>query len=159
MGDPRPLVIGLGNEHRHDDRCGLDVVRSLRSRLGVDVELVEAGDDPTDLLDLWEDRPLTYVVDAVRSDRTPGTVHRFEVTEATDLSGFPVTSTHGLSLGDAIRLGRTLGRRPGRLVIYGIEAETVEPGSGLSPAVARAVEDVVWRLAEEIVVDREGAHA
>jgi hydrogenase maturation protease len=150
MGASVPLVIGLGNEHRRDDRCGLDVVRSLRARLGVEARLLEGGDDATDLLDLWEGAALVYVVDAIRSGRPPGTIHRVEVDRTVAPTELPRTSTHGLSLGDAIALARALGRLPSRLVVFGIEAGDLSTGSGLTPAVAAAVDRTTWQLAEEI---------
>ncbi len=154
-----PLVIGLGNEHRRDDGCGLEVVRTLQRRLGVEARLVEGGDDATDLLDLWEAAGTVYVVDAVRSGRLPGTVHRFEVERGERFTGLPVTSTHGLSLGEAVALGRALGRFPQRLVVFGIEAADVGPGSGLTAPVATAVEEVSWRIAEELAVEEEAVDA
>ncbi len=147
-----PLVIGLGNEHRHDDGCGLEVVRGLRRHLGVEARLIEGGDDATDLLDLWEGSETVYVVDAVRSSRSPGTIHRFEVKGTGPIERLPVTSTHGLSLSQAIALGHALGRLPPRLLVFGIEVGDVGMGPGLSPAVAAAVEEVTWRIAEDLTV-------
>ncbi|HYK93792.1 MAG TPA: hydrogenase maturation protease [Thermoplasmata archaeon] len=154
-----PLIIGLGNEHRRDDRCGLDVVRGLQAHLGVDARIVEGGDDASDLLDLWDGAGTVYVVDAIRSGRPSGTLHRFEIGSTPPPAGLPVTSTHGLSLADAIALGRALGRMPRRLVVYGIEVQDVSTGSGLTPAVAAGVADAIWRLAEEIATTSEVAHA
>lgn len=146
----RPLVIGLGNEHRHDDRCGLDVVRTLRDLRLPDARVVEGGDDATELLDLWDGVARVVVVDAMRSGRPPGTVHRFDVDPERPPEPLPVTSTHGLSLNEAIGLGRALGRLPMSLVVYGIEVADVTPGSGLSGPVAGSVPGVADRIAEEI---------
>ncbi len=157
--DALPLVIGLGNEHRRDDGCGLEVVRTLQKRLGVEARLVEGGEDATDLLDLWEGAETVYVVDAVQSGRPAGTIHRFEVDRTTTLAGLPVTSTHGLSLGEAVALGRALGRFPGRLIVFGIEVTAVAPGAGLTPPVQAAVEEVMWRIAEELAVTEGPADA
>lgn len=157
--EPLPLVIGLGNEHRRDDRCGLDVVRELQRHLGVEARIVEGGDDVTDLLDLWEGAGTVYVVDAVRSGRPAGTVHRFEVTSDAGAAPIPVSSTHGLSLGDALALGRALGRLPERIIVYGIEVEDLSPGAGLTGAVAAGVADATWRLAEEIASHAEATDA
>ncbi len=147
---PRALVIGLGNEHRHDDRCGLDVVRTLRSRPGFDADLAEGGDDATTLLDLWDGTPRAVVVDAMRSGRAPGTVHRFVVVPGPPREGLPVTSTHGFSLNEAIGLGRALGRLPGSLVVFGIEVSDLSPGIGLSETVAQAVPTAADRIADEV---------
>jgi hydrogenase maturation protease len=146
----RPLVIGIGNENRRDDRCGLDVVRSLRDRGPTPARIVEGGDDATTLLDLWDGVARVVVVDAMRSGRPPGTVHRFEVDPESPPGALPVTSTHGLSLNEAIGLGRALGRLPRSLVVYGIEVGDVSPGSGLTPPVAVGVPRAVDQIAEEL---------
>jgi len=145
-----PLVIGLGTEHRHDDRCGLDVVRSLRARRPVIARVVEGGDDATELLDLWDGVARVIVVDGMRSGRPAGTVHRFDVDPARPPPSLPVTSTHGLSLNEAIGLGNALGRLPGALVVFGIEVADLTPGAGLSAPVAESVPRAVERIAAEI---------
>lgn len=148
-GPPLPLVIGVGNDHRHDDRCGLDVVRDLRERLGGRARVAECRGDVTELLELWGDEREVIVVDAVRAGRTPGTVVRLEV-PGTELPTGGATSTHGLSLSEAIGLGRLLGRIPGRLVLYGIEVEDVSMGDGLSDSVADGVRAAAHEVAAEV---------
>jgi hydrogenase maturation protease len=147
--DSLPLVIGLGTEHRGDDACGLEVVRELRRTLDGAARLAEGPGDVAALLDLWEGAGTVYVVDAVRSGRPPGTVVRFEVPGASPpLVG--TTSTHGLSLAEAIGLGRALGRFPHRLVVYGIEAAEVGMGADLSSAGANGVREAADLLVREI---------
>jgi hydrogenase maturation protease len=147
-----PLVIGVGNDRRGDDRSGLDVARALAARLTGHACVVECTSDVTDLLDLWSDREEVFVVDAVRSGRPAGTVVRWEVGPE-GLPAFGPTSTHGLSLSEAVGLGRTLGRFPRRLVIYGIEAAEVGMKEGLTTPVARGVAEATERLAEELLDD------
>jgi hydrogenase maturation protease len=144
-----PLVVGMGNELRGDDGCGIAVARAVRDRLGASSEVVELAGEPTALLDLWAGRDLVYAVDAVRSGGPVGTIVRREVVEGRLPTG-PATSTHGLSLAEVVALGSSLDRMPRRLVLYGIEAGEVGTGRGLSAAVARAVGEVVQRIDEEI---------
>lgn len=144
-----PLLIGVGTDHRGDDRCGLDVVRALRERLAGRARVAECTGDITDLLDLWAGVAEVIVVDAVRSGKPAGTVVRLEL-PGTELPLLGATSTHGLSLPEAIGLGRSLGQFPAHLVIYGIEAENLEMGDGLSVAVAHGVREAVVQVATEI---------
>jgi hydrogenase maturation protease len=145
-----PLVIGLGNEHRGDDRAGLDVVRALRTRLGPSARLIEAPDDVTELLTLWADADRVVVIDAVRSGRAPGTVQRFDLPEQALPSRLGSTSTHGLTLADAVALGRSLDRFPSHLTVLGIEAGPVAMQDGLSAAVVRAVREVTELVVAEL---------
>jgi hydrogenase maturation protease len=142
-------VIGVGTEHRGDDRCGLEVVRQLRGRVKESARLTECSGDITELLDLWAGLARVIVVDAVRSGRTPGNVVRFEVPPDLPPTVGPASS-HGLSLAEAIGLGRSLGRFPRRLVVYGIEAGNVAMGDRLSAAVIEGVRETVERVVSEL---------
>jgi hydrogenase maturation protease len=157
-GRPREtLVIGVGNDHRGDDRCGLEVVRALRGRVASTVRLEEAPDDATSLLDLWTHVDEVVVVDAVRSGSSVGTVHRLEIGDGSLPSRFATTSTHSLGLADAIELGRALGRLPRRLTVFGIEAGEIGMETRLSPPVERAVATVTRTLLAELSAEGRGA--
>ena len=150
----RTVVVGIGEPRRSDDGCGHRVVEALRSRLCRNVELVAAGGDPTALLDLWSGADLAVVVDAMRGGGPPGTCIRLE---GSGLKGLPrsrSTSSHGLSVPDVLELGRAVGKLPGRLVLYLIEAADVRAGERLTPEVADAVERTARAIEDEL---RDGA--
>ncbi|MCH0565708.1 hydrogenase maturation protease [Streptomyces sp. MUM 2J] len=142
----RIVVIGVGNEFRHDDGVGWAVIACLRERarhrpLPPGTALETCDGDPGRLLALWESAALAVVVDAAQSDPPrPGRVHRLA------LDGTPpgptATSSHGLGLGEAVELSRVLGRLPGRLVVYAVEGASHALGRGLSAPVAACVETV-----------------
>jgi hydrogenase maturation protease len=139
------LVIGLGNAARSDDAAGLIAARRLRER-GRDAR--EHEGDPVALIELWRDAGGVIVVDAVRSGAAPGRIHRLDATAAPlPVSLRTSTSTHAVGLADAIELARALGRLPRRVVVYGIEGKRFAAGTGLTPAVAAAVDAVVEELA------------
>jgi hydrogenase maturation protease len=151
LNRPRPLVIGVGNRHRRDDAVGLVTAEHLAPRLGERARVVSFEEESTGLLDLWEGVPLVVVVDALPSRGAPGRIHRFADHLAEALSEPSVTSTHALSLGEVWRLGESLGRLPGRLVVFGVEGAAFEPGIGLSPAVAESVRPVTEAVEAEIL--------
>ena len=145
----RIVVIGVGNPFRRDDAVGMLAARRVRVRLGdvLDIDFVESDGEPTRLLDAWEGARFAVVIDAVHSHSSPpGHVHRLDVgpEEGLAMPGSTATS-HGLGPGDAIALGRALGRLPERLVVYGIEGADFAEGEGLSPPVDAAVAEVVDR--------------
>jgi len=159
---PLPLVIGLGNDDRSDDRSGLEVARALRPRLEGKARVEECVSGGIALLEMWRDADRVLVIDAVRSGAPPGTVHRLEPGDGF-LPGFrTATSTHGLSLAEAVALGRGLGCLPRHLVVYGIEAENLAIGGGLSLPVAHGIREATDRilaeLAEEagVTLDEQG---
>jgi len=138
------LVIGVGNDWRGDDGAGPAVV----GRLGCCplVTVLRHGGDGADLIEVWQDAARVILIDAVRSGAAPGTVHRVDA-GAVDLPAhWRFCSSHHIGVAEAIALARVLGRLPRHLVIYGIEGENFALGTGLSPAVARAVETVAGEI-------------
>ncbi|HIC82715.1 MAG TPA: hydrogenase maturation protease, partial [Kiloniellaceae bacterium] len=117
-GGSEGLLIGLGHAERQDDGVGPFVARELQRR-GFPA-VVHSGDG-TALLDLWDGQPVCVVVDAMAAPGAePGALRVFTDFEDPGFqrAGF-VHSTHRLGLPEAVALGRTLGRLPGRLVVVG----------------------------------------
>jgi hydrogenase maturation protease len=153
---PRVVVVGMGSEYRRDDGAGPAVAdRVAELRDGV----VNIGPiaDPLDLLGLWDGAELAVVIDAVHSGAEPGTVRLIEVGAAPkgesgdDPAG--TTSTHGIGLAGVLRLARAVGSAPKRVVVVGIEGDDFGQGTGLSPAVDRALPHAarhVMELIEEV---------
>jgi hydrogenase maturation protease len=147
------IVIGIGNEYRRDDGAGLAVVTSLRDRVPPGVELVLTDGEPTRLIEAWTGAVLAIVVDAVRADPPrPGRVHRLELDRPL-ARATRTASSHGFGLDDAIQLALALDRMPGRLIVHAIEAADLTQGTGLTPPVAAAVEEV----ASAVLSDLRGA--
>jgi hydrogenase maturation protease len=145
---PPVVVIGVGNEFRGDDAAGLLAARRLRRHAGV--RAVEHTKDGLSLMEHW--RPLDHVVvvDALRSGHEPGTVFRFEATEGPVPGDAGWVSTHSPGVAEGIETARALGRLPLSLTVYGIEAERVDPGDRVTPAVADAVEEVARAILDEL---------
>jgi len=145
-----PLVIGVGNPNRGDDGSGLEVARALKPRLAGKARVEECSSEGIALLELWRDADRVLVVDAVVSGAVPGTVHRFEAGDGFSPGVHPATSTHGLSLAEAVALGRGLGCLPRQLVVYGIEVGGLDVGASLSPPVVRGVREAADRIEAEL---------
>jgi hydrogenase maturation protease len=144
------LVIGIGNPTRGDDAAGLLVARHIREAASPrEVTVTELAGDQLALLDAWTGAREVYLIDAVCSGGTPGTVYRFDAAEPLT-AHFWHHGTHTFSLADVIELGRALGRLPGRLHGYGIEGGTFEPGAPLSAEVEAAVQAVTVLLLREL---------
>jgi hydrogenase maturation protease len=134
----RPLVVGIGSAARGDDAAGLIAARRLGG--------IELEGDPSALIDLLDGVEDAVVIDAVRSDAPPGTVHRIAVGDAPVAALPRGASTHLIGLAEALELARVLGRLPPRTTVYGIEGGRFGLGDALSPVVAAAVERVVAEL-------------
>jgi len=158
----RIAVIGVGNEFRRDDGVGWAVLARLRERgrerpLPPGTLLATCDGDPARLIGLWEDTDLAVVVDAAHAHPgTPGRVHRLELGSGR-LAQPSTTSSHGLGLGEAVELARVLGMMPDHLVVYAVEGAETGLGTGLSPAVAAAVEPLAQAVEDEIARHRDTA--
>ena len=146
----RVVVIGVGNEFRRDDGAGPAVVTSLRGQVPPGVDLVLTDGEPTRLIEAWTGAALAVVVDAVRADPPrPGRVHRF-VLDRPMAGPARTASSHGFGLDDAVRLGLALDRMPGRLIVHAIEAADLTQGTGLTPPVAAAIDNVADAVLSDI---------
>jgi hydrogenase maturation protease len=145
---PRLVVIGVGNDFRGDDAAGLLTARRLKSSSAV--RAVEHTRDGLSLMEHW--RPLDHVVvvDALRSGHEPGTVFRFEATEGPVPGDAGWVSSHSPGVAEGIETARVLGQLPRSLTVFGIEGDRFEPGTGVTPAVAEAVEEVARAILDEI---------
>jgi len=143
----KKLVIGCGNVYGGDDAAGPMVARRLRE-LGLEAR--EHGGEGLDLIECWRGTEDVILVDAVITGAEPGTVTVWDVHSVPVETGWFRCSSHTLGVGEALRLARALGRLPARIRVYGIEAVRFEPGAGLTPAVAAAVEQAARMIADEV---------
>jgi hydrogenase maturation protease len=145
----KTIVIGIGNEFRHDDGVGPEVVSRLASQDLPNVSLAVTDGEPTRLIDLWSEADVAVLIDAVRNDPVhPGAIHQLIVDRPIACPG-GTASSHGLGLGEAIDLAVTLERMPRRLVILAVEGTDFTPGVGLTPEVATAVDRLVQLAVHE----------
>jgi hydrogenase maturation protease len=154
---PRPtvqvVVAGLGSEYRGDDGVGLAIAAKVAELAG---DVVDVGPiaDPLDLLGRWDGVELAVVADAVRSGAEPGTIWVIDLDDDAETPAggarTGATSSHGIGLAGALRLSRAVGQAPARVVAVGIEGADFTQGSGLSPAVARAVDVAARRAVDRI---------
>lgn len=148
-------VIGVGNPWAGDDAVGIAVSRHLQTQNLPGVDIIEAGLMGLDVLDLIDGAEHVILIDAVQSDRSPGTIHRLEIPE--DLQfimrlswASSTASTHSFGLGEALALGKTLGKLPPKLIIYGVELDQVTQGESPSPPVAQTITMVSAQIQQEL---------
>jgi hydrogenase maturation protease len=153
------VVIGVGNSFRRDDGVGEAVAEHVRDALapvGEWVQVMARDGEPARLIDAWDGAGLAIVVDAMRSGGRVGAVHRVEVDPlegpppAELLESAAQASTHGAGVGEAVALGRALGRLPRRLVVFAVEGEDFGDGPGLSTRVEAAVAEVAALVVAEL---------
>lgn len=151
------LVIGVGNEQRSDDAVGLYVARELRLRVAScehcfpkNLAVIEQSGEGTALMRAWEGYRHVLIVDAIRSGDVPGTLLVHDAIAQPVPRRLFLSSSHHFGVAEAIEMARALGCLPQTLVLYGVEAETFEPGMGLSESVVRSMNELLRKLEEDI---------
>jgi hydrogenase maturation protease len=137
------LIVGIGNPDRGDDAAGRAAAAGLRVRGAKGLRVIENDGETTALLARFSEADEVILIDAALSGAAPGTVGRFDVTEAPLPAGRFGISTHGFGLAEAIELARALGCLPRRCVVYAIEGRSFALGERMSPDVETAVEAVI----------------
>ena len=146
----RTRIIGIGHPDRGDDAVGRIVAARLRREAPGHAEVIETDGEAARLLDLFEGVDDVIVIDAGLSGAVPGTIHRLDATAAPLPRPMFATSSHGLA--ESIELARTLGSLPKRCIVFAIEAASFDLGAPLSKPVAAAVERVIARVLDELIV-------
>jgi len=149
-GEPRVLVIGVGNEDRGDDAVGRIVARRLKEELTDGATVLEASGEGTALMAAWKGADAVVLIDAAHSGGEPGRLYRLEAHAQPIPANVLHCSTHAINAADAIELARALGELPTRLVVYGIEGKSFEAGVGLSPEAEKAAQEVVRLVRQEV---------
>ncbi|MFH2054400.1 MAG: hydrogenase maturation protease [bacterium] len=140
---PAVVVIGIGNDFRHDDAVGLEVARLVRRARLDNVIVVGGVSDDYALLNAWQECDCAYVVDATTSGSEPGTIRSYDaLADNIPAELFSSFSTHTLNIPKTIELARTLARLPRQLTVIGIEGGNFTHGEGLSPKLEQAAAEV-----------------
>ena len=149
------LVLGLGDELSGDEGLGMHVARSLlaeRGSLPAQVDVLPAGASLLDFVPEMSRYSRVIIVDAVRNGQTPGSLYRAETLAelARHLETLPPISLHEWSLIETLRAAEGLGMLPAQLTLIGAEPESIAPSTELTPMVARAAQEIVSMLLEEL---------
>jgi hydrogenase maturation protease len=112
--------------------------------------VLDCADEPTRLLELWDGLDTLVVVDAVSTGAAAGTIHHVDLGDGSLPRELKLASTHALSVGETLELGRALGRAPRRAVVLGVEGAAFGMGDPMPPAVERALDDLVSAVLEEL---------
>jgi hydrogenase maturation protease HycI len=150
-GARKIVVLGVGNPDKGDDGAGPLCVRLLEEALPEDaaeralvIDGREVPESQTGPIRAFGP-DLTVIVDAAIGGRAPGTIFVVDRAAITD----DEVSTHRISLLYLVRyLEESIGSR---VLVVGIEPETLAEGAPMTPAAARAVETLSEFLADSLL--------
>lgn len=155
----RVLVAGMGNELRGDDGFGVAVTHLLSGKdLGVDVTVREFGIGGIHLVqELLSRYDALLIVDAVRRETAPGTLHLLEPT-VVDIADLPdevrrdfLADLHWADPGRVLIMAKALGVLPDRVLILGCQPQDVDEMSwDLTPVVERSLPRALLAIDEAL---------
>ncbi len=148
-------IIGLGNGMRGDDAIGLVAARRIRQAIGNHAQVIEAEMAGVDLIDLMKGASVAILIDAVRSGKAPGSVHRLDASVSPIGGQVFSHSSHAIGVSEAIELARAMDVLPTTVIVYGVEVGNTEIGQPLSPPMGEALDQVL----KQIILECEACHA
>lgn len=142
-------VIGIGNPFRGDDGAGWAVIDALEGKIPAQIKLYKLRGDIGALLESFKKYFAIYLIDACSGEAPAGTWQRIDALSNPLLLQKAQTSTHGLSISEAISLGEALNQLPSKLIVYVIHGDHYNLSNELSPPVAGAIASVAQSILNE----------
>ena len=145
------LVLGLGNSIMSDDGFGVKVIQALSSRYHFqgDIKLLDGGTLGLDLLPHLEGVDCLLIVDAIDMDDHPGKTFRIEGNDV-PIAFASKLSVHQMGLQDLLAVAELQGHVPKKLVVWGVQPQTIEMGTDLSATVQLSMEPTITKIREEL---------
>mgnify|MGYP003880324121 CR=1 FL=1 len=148
-GMERLIILGIGNDMRGDDGAGVFFIEKLsKCKIPKNVRLLSCGTTPENFTSvIVREKPShMIIVDCVELSKEPGTV---AIIDEDKILNFTY-STHKLPLTLFLKYLRN-SLPILKVLIIGIQPESVEFGKGLSPKVRSSIENLV-SLIEDVLV-------
>jgi hydrogenase maturation protease len=154
--EPQILVAGVGNAWLQDDAFGGEVARRLeRDGVPSGVTVMDFGTGGLDLAyEVIRGYDALLLLDASRQGEPPGTLYVMEPDRAEfagELQDGESIDPHDMDPRTVLRFVNAVGGWPGKVMVIACEpGEVDEPGYGLTPRVAAAVEGAVALVRETV---------
>lgn len=144
-------VVGLGNLILSDEGVGVHVVRRLDESYSFpdDVVLIDGGTSAIDLLDQLVEAEHIIFIDAAQTGGPPGSIVALEGAR------LPVwfrerMSPHQIGLADLLATLSLMDRTPESVTLIGIEPQSMELGTELTPQIDAAADEALARVLEQL---------
>ena len=135
------LVLGVGNTLMQDDGIGVHAVHELLKEKDdwQQVDFIDGGTFTQDIFYLFEAYENILVLDIVRAGHPPGTIFCLEENDLRK-DEKQMLSLHDIDLLDSLGMAQMRGHRP-YLRVIGIQPDTINWGTSLTPPLANALPD------------------
>jgi hydrogenase maturation protease len=145
------LILGVGNLLLADEGVGIHVVERLQELydLPETVQALDGGTLGMDLLYYLEGTRRLLIVDAVETGDVPGTVIRLEGDEVPSQLATKM-SPHQMGVPDMLFAAKLRDLYPEKIVLLGVQPDSLEPSLDLSPTLAVLVDPLVAQVVAEL---------
>jgi hydrogenase maturation protease len=145
------LIMGIGNLLLQDEGAGVRAVEEFGRRFETPacVELLDGGTSGIELLNHIQGRDVLILIDVVRNGDPCGTITRFEGEDVPSLFQKKI-SPHQLGISDLLATSRLMDSLPGKVVLFGIEPESIDTGLELTAEIAANIGRLTDLIADEI---------
>ncbi len=147
----RTLILGVGNLILSDDGVGIHAVRLLQEKVKLSdtIMVVDGGTCGLDLLQYLEGIDRLIVVDAAKPDHSPGKLTRITGEKVPAYLSIK-TSPHEIGLPELLFAAKLSDIYPEEVVIYCVEAFSLDTGVELSPIVEKQLDNLIQQVLAEI---------
>ncbi len=145
---PGVLIVGVGNILLGDEGVGVHVIRELeKKKLSGNIELMDAGTGLFSVLHLLRERKKIVVIDAARGGKGPGAIYRISLSQIKDGHN-RLLSLHEMGLVECLAALENEARS--RIVIIGVEPNSIDWGLRLSSKLQQKLPEIVKAVLSEI---------
>jgi hydrogenase maturation protease len=152
-------VIGVGNSWASDDGIAPILVDRVRTRYSdsdfckgaTAVSFIVVPFLDVSLLNVIDQCEIVVLVDAVKGNASPGSIHRqIYQPEVLVSKGVERTSSHGVGVREILALASALDRLPDLVFLWGVEVVSTEPGTVMSAVLSSKLPDLERQLLQDL---------
>jgi hydrogenase maturation protease len=150
MASKNILILGLGNILLGDEGVGVRVIEQLLSRpLPDEIEVIDGGTAGYELINFFEGKEKVIIVDAVKTDDTPGSVYKMDLSVVQEDETVKL-SLHQIGLKNVFKMASMMDLNPEVTLIGIVPKDYQNYNIGLSDEVEKAIPLAIETVLKEI---------
>jgi len=144
------LILGLGNILLGDEGVGVRVIEQLLSRpLPDEIEVIDGGTAGYELINFFEGKEKVIIVDAVKTDDTPGSVYKMDLSVVQEDETVQL-SLHQIGLKNVFKMASMMDLNPEVTLVGIVPKDYQDYNIGLSEEVEKAIPLAIETVLKEI---------
>lgn len=150
MASQNILILGLGNILLGDEGVGVRVIEQLYSHPFPDeIEVIDGGTAGYELINFFEGKEKVIIVDAVKTDDTPGSVYKMDLSVVQEDETVQL-SLHQIGLKNVFKMASMMDLNPEVTLVGIVPKDYQDYNIGLSEEVEKAIPLAIETVLKEI---------